>query len=58
MLITRLSPSSNGTLGFNAEELTEMLGSPNEMPEISEEEDEKAEKDTTIGPKCQHEFVM
>jgi len=46
------------TLGFNAEELTEMLGSPNEMPEISEEEDEKAEKDTTICPKCQHEFVL
>jgi ParB-like chromosome segregation protein Spo0J len=46
------------TLGFNAEELTEMLGSPNEMPEISEEEDEKAEKDTTICPKCHHEFVL
>lgn len=46
------------TLGFNAEELTEMLGSPDELPEISEEKDEKAEKDTTICPKCHHEFVL
>ena len=45
-------------LGFNAEELTELLGSPDELPEIDEEEEKKPEKDTTICPKCHHEFVL
>lgn len=45
-------------LGFNAEELTELLGSPDEIPEIEEEKEQKAEKDTTICPKCHHEFVL
>jgi len=46
------------TLGFNAEELTELLGSPDELPENDEEEEQKTEKDTTICPKCHHEFVV
>ena len=46
------------TLGFNDEELTEMLGSPDELPEITTEEEQKPEKDTTICPKCHHEFVL
>jgi ParB family chromosome partitioning protein len=46
------------TLGFNDEELTEMLGSPDELPEITTEEEQKPEKDATICPKCHHEFVL
>lgn len=45
------------TLGFNAEELTEMLGSPEIEPEI-EEKPQKEPSDTTICPKCHHEFVL
>lgn len=45
------------TLGFNADELTELLGSPEIEPEI-EENLQKEPSDTTICPKCHHEFVM
>jgi ParB-like chromosome segregation protein Spo0J len=45
------------TLGFNADELTELLGSPEIEPEI-EENPQKEPSDTTICPKCHHEFVM
>jgi ParB-like chromosome segregation protein Spo0J len=45
------------TLGFNADELTELLGSPEIEPEI-EENPQKEPSDTTICPKCHHEFVV
>lgn len=45
------------TLGFNDEELTEMLGSPEIEPEIAEKL-QKEPSDTTICPKCHHEFVL
>jgi ParB-like chromosome segregation protein Spo0J len=45
------------SLGFNAEELTEMLGSPEIEPEIAEKP-QKEPSDTTICPKCHHEFVL
>jgi ParB-like chromosome segregation protein Spo0J len=44
-------------LGFSKEELDEMLGSPDCPPE-PEEEKPKKESDTTICPKCHHEFVL
>lgn len=47
-------------LGFTQEELDELIGSPDEDPEIPDEEEEKKkpESDTTICPKCHHEFVL
>lgn len=45
------------SLGFTQEELEEMLGSPDDPPE-PEEEKPKKESDTTICPKCHHEFVL
>lgn len=45
-------------LGFNQEELIEMLGTPNDPPEEPEEKPKKPESDTTICPKCHHEFVL
>jgi ParB-like chromosome segregation protein Spo0J len=46
------------TLGFTKEQLDEMLGSPDEIPEIADEKVEKPDKDTAICPKCHHEFVL
>lgn len=45
-------------LGFTKEELDELCGSPDEDSEISEEEEKKPDSDTTICPKCHHEFVI
>jgi ParB-like chromosome segregation protein Spo0J len=45
-------------LGFTKEELDELIGSPDEDPEIPEEEEKKPDSDTTICPKCHHEFVV
>jgi len=45
-------------LGFTKEELDELCGSPDEDPEIPEEEEKKPNSDTTICPKCHHEFVI
>ena len=45
------------TLGFSEEELAELIGSPSSPPE-PEEEEEKPDSDTTICPKCHHEFVL
>jgi len=45
------------SLGFTKEELDEMTGSPDE-PFEEEEEKKKPESDTTICPKCHHEFVL
>lgn len=44
-------------LGFTQEELDELIGSPDEDLEVPEEK-EKPESDTTICPKCHHEFVL
>jgi ParB-like chromosome segregation protein Spo0J len=44
-------------LGFTKEELEEMIGSPDD-PSESEEEKPKKDSDTTICPKCHHEFVL
>jgi len=46
------------SLGFTKEQLDEMLGSPNMPPEAPEEKPKKPESDTTICPKCHHEFVL
>jgi ParB-like chromosome segregation protein Spo0J len=46
------------TLGFTQEELIELMGSPNDPPEEPEEKPKKPESDTTICPKCHHEFVL
>ena len=46
------------TLGFTQEELDEMIGSPDELPEIPDEKPKKPDSDTTICPKCHHEFVL
>jgi ParB-like chromosome segregation protein Spo0J len=47
-------------MGFTQEELDELLGSPDEDLEVPDEEEEKKkpESDTTICPKCHHEFVL
>lgn len=47
-------------LGFTQEELDELIGSPDEDIELPDEEEEKKkpESDTTICPKCHHEFVL
>jgi ParB-like chromosome segregation protein Spo0J len=47
-------------MGFTQEELDELLGSPDEDLEVTDEEEEKKkpESDTTICPKCHHEFVL
>jgi len=45
-------------LGFTKEELDELCGSPDEDPEVPEEEEKKPDSDTTICPKCHHEFVI
>lgn len=45
-------------LGFTKEELDELCGSPDEDPEVPEEEEKKQDSDTTICPKCHHEFVI
>lgn len=45
-------------LGFTQEELDEMIGSPDELPEIPDEKPKKPDSDTTICPKCHHEFVL
>jgi ParB-like chromosome segregation protein Spo0J len=47
-----------GVLGFSKEELDEMIGSPDEIPEIPDEKPKKPDGDTTICPKCHHEFVL
>jgi len=47
-----------GVLGFSKQELDELIGSPDETPEIPEEKPKKPESDTTICPKCHHEFVL
>ena len=44
------------SLGFTKEELDEMMGSPDEP--FVEEEEKKPDSDTTICPKCHHEFVV
>jgi len=44
-------------LGFSKEELDDMLGSPEIPPEV-EEKPKKEPSDTTICPKCHHEFVL
>jgi hypothetical protein len=46
------------TLGFTKEQLDEMIGSPDEIPEIADEKVKKPDKDTAICPKCHHEFVL
>jgi ParB family chromosome partitioning protein len=46
------------TLGFSGKELDELLGSPDAPPEIPDEEAKKPDSDTTICPKCHHEFVL
>jgi len=45
-------------LGFTKEELDELIGSPEVPPEVADEEEKKADGDTTICPKCHHEFVL
>jgi len=47
-------------MGFTQEELDELIGSPDEDLEVLDEEEEKKkpESDTTICPKCHHEFVI
>lgn len=44
-------------LGFSKEEIDDMIGSPEVLPD-EEEEKEKQPKDTCICPKCHHEFVI
>ena len=44
-------------LGFSKEELDELLGSPDIEP-VSAEKPQKEPSDTTICPKCHHEFVL
>lgn len=45
-------------LGFTKDELDELLGSP-DIPSVPDDkEEEKAPKDTTICPRCNHEFVI
>jgi len=44
-------------LGFSDEQLEELIGSPNDPPEISSEEQKKPVKETIICPKCHHDFV-
>jgi ParB-like chromosome segregation protein Spo0J len=44
-------------LGFSNQELGELIGSP-EIPEENEEEKKKKDSETTICPKCHHEFVL
>lgn len=46
------------SLGFTGKELDELLGSPDAPPEIPDEEAKKPDSDTTICPKCHHEFVL
>jgi ParB-like chromosome segregation protein Spo0J len=43
-------------LGFTNEQLAEMIGTP-EIPPVLDEENPKKESETTICPKCHHEFV-
>ena len=45
-------------LGFSKEEIDDLIGSPEIPEEMTEEKEEKPEKDTTICPKCHHEFVL
>ena len=45
-------------LGFTKEELDDLIGSPDEPLETPEEKPKKPESDTTICPKCHHEFVL
>jgi ParB-like chromosome segregation protein Spo0J len=45
-------------LGFSQQELDELLGSPDEIPETPDEKPKKPDSDTTICPKCHHEFVL
>lgn len=45
-------------LGFTKEELDDLIGSPDETPEIPDEKEKKPDSDTTICPKCHHEFVL
>jgi ParB-like chromosome segregation protein Spo0J len=45
-------------LGFSKEEIEDMIGSPDEVPEIPDEKPKKPDSDTTICPKCHHEFVL
>jgi ParB-like chromosome segregation protein Spo0J len=44
-------------LGFSKEELDELIGSPDIEP-VSAEKPQKEPSDTTICPKCHHEFVL
>jgi ParB-like chromosome segregation protein Spo0J len=45
-------------LGFTKDELDDLIGSPDDVPEAPEEKPKKPESDTTICPKCHHEFVL
>lgn len=45
-------------LGFSKEELDELIGSPEMPQEVEDEKEKKPESDTTICPKCHHEFVL
>ena len=53
--ILEADPSFKTVVGFTEQEIADMIGSPAEVPEPKEE---KPKKDTTICPKCLHEFVL
>jgi hypothetical protein len=47
-----------GLLGFDADELSKLMGySPNFAPGTEEEQSQLDEKAKTICPRCQHEFT-
>lgn len=49
---------SYSDLGFTDEEMESMVGGDAVAPLEDEEEEAKPESDTTICPKCHHEFVL